>query len=94
MTQLEPTAGGDALLPVPLQLELGGRLRNIGKPKQWYMAVAEAIKNSMDALEDAYVKFNREGLGRSHFGARKRFGLAWYAGPCATRHNPRQWRRI
>jgi hypothetical protein len=45
-----------SLAPVPLQLELGGRLRNIGRPKHWYMAVAEAIKNSLDAIEDSRRK--------------------------------------
>lgn len=41
-----------ALSPVPLRQELSGRLRNIGKPKHWLMAVAEAITNSLHAIED------------------------------------------
>ena len=49
------------LTPVPLQLELGGRVRNISKPKHWYMAVAEAVKNSMDAIEEANEKAKRQG---------------------------------
>src|ERR1035437_3364693 len=65
-----PTAGsnlaqqsenGNNLTPVPLQLELGGRVRNISKPKHWYMAVAEAVKNSMDAIEEANEKAKRQG---------------------------------
>jgi hypothetical protein len=52
---------GSELVPVPLQLELCGRLRNIGKPKHWYMAVAEAIKNAMDAIEEANEKTKRQG---------------------------------
>jgi len=56
------TAGeGTSLVPVPLELELAGRLRNIGRPKHWYMAIAEAIKNSMDAIEDANQKTKRKG---------------------------------
>lgn len=39
--------------PVPLKLQLEGRLRNMGKPRHWYMAIAEAIKNSLDAIEDS-----------------------------------------
>lgn len=46
---------------VPLEIELGGRLRNIGRPKHWYMAIAEAIKNSMDAIEEANEKAKRDG---------------------------------
>jgi hypothetical protein len=57
-----PTTGdGASLAPVPLELELGGRLRNIGRPKHWYMAIAESIKNSMDAIEDANQSTKREG---------------------------------
>ncbi len=41
------------LLPVPLRLELSGRLRNVGKIKHWYMGIAEAIQNSMDAISDS-----------------------------------------
>jgi hypothetical protein len=52
----QTTENEKALSPVPLQLELGGRLRNIGRPKQWYMAIAEAIKNSLDAIEDSKRK--------------------------------------
>ena len=57
----DPSGTASALSPVPLQLELGGRLRNIGKPKHWYMAVAEATKNSMDAIEEAYEISKRQG---------------------------------
>jgi len=38
---------------VPLKFELGGRLRNITKLKHWQMAVAEAVKNAMDAIADS-----------------------------------------
>jgi hypothetical protein len=40
-------------VPVSLRFELEGRLRNIGKLKQWYMALAEAITNSFDSIEDS-----------------------------------------
>ena len=43
----------DHLVPVQLRQELAGRLRNISKLKHWQMAVAEAVKNSMDAIEDS-----------------------------------------
>lgn len=57
-----PTAELTAELnPVSLQLELGGRLRNIGKPKNWFIAVAEAIKNSIDAIEEASEQSTRRG---------------------------------
>jgi anti-sigma regulatory factor (Ser/Thr protein kinase) len=36
---------------VPFRFQLDGRLRNIGRPKEWYMAVAEAVKNAFDAIE-------------------------------------------
>lgn len=49
------------LAPITLEMELGGRLRNIGRPKHWYMAIAEAIKNSMDAIEEANEKTERDG---------------------------------
>lgn len=41
------------LVPVPLRQELVGRLRNTTKLKHWQMAVAEAVKNSMDAIADS-----------------------------------------
>ena len=41
------------LSPVPLQQELKGRLRNIGKLNHWLMAVAEAITNALHAVEDS-----------------------------------------
>src|ERR1700730_9347017 len=41
------------LSPVPLQQELKGRLRNIGKLNHWLMAVAEAITNGLHAVEDS-----------------------------------------
>src|SRR3989442_5865413 len=41
------------LTPVPLLAEVSGRIRNIGKPKSWYMAVAEAIKNALDSIEES-----------------------------------------
>lgn len=44
-------ANSNALVPVPLRQELVGRLRNMGKLKQWQMAVAEAVHNAMDAAE-------------------------------------------
>ena len=40
-------------VPVPLRQELVGRLRNMTKLKNWQMAVAEAIQNSMDAISDS-----------------------------------------
>lgn len=43
----------EQLVPVPLRQELTGRLRNISKLKHWQMAIAEAVKNSMDAIEDS-----------------------------------------
>src|ERR1035441_10155538 len=43
----------DHLVPVQLRQELAGRPRNISKLKHWQMAVAEAVKNSMDAIEDS-----------------------------------------
>lgn len=39
--------------PVSLKSQLGGRIRNIGRPKLWYMAVAEAVQNAMDAIEQS-----------------------------------------
>lgn len=36
---------------VPLRSKVSCRLRNLGKPRHWYMAVAEAIKNAMDSIE-------------------------------------------
>jgi len=57
-----PTTGdAKSFSPVPLEMELGGRLRNIGRPKHWYMAIAEAIKNSMDSIEEANEKAKRVG---------------------------------
>ena len=43
----------DDMSPVPLRQELRGRLRNIGKLTNWFMAVAEAITNSLDAVQDS-----------------------------------------
>ena len=43
----------DDMSPVPLRQELRGRLRNIGKLTNWFMAVAEAITNSLDAIQDS-----------------------------------------
>ena len=44
------------LLPVPIEQELEGRLRNIGKLNHWLMAVAEAITNALHAVEDSGQK--------------------------------------
>ena len=41
------------LLPVQLRQDLVGRLRNISKLKHWQMAIAEAVKNAMDAIEES-----------------------------------------
>lgn len=41
------------LAAVELRAELDGRLRNLGKLKHWCMAVAEGVKNAMDALEES-----------------------------------------
>ena len=63
-TLVSPSPSTDdakSLAPVPLEMELGGRLRNIGRPKHWYMAIAEAIKNSMDAIEEANETATRDG---------------------------------
>jgi hypothetical protein len=57
----QQSGNGSDLIPVPLEIELGGRIRNISKPKHWYMAVVEMIKNSMDAIEEANEKSKREG---------------------------------
>ena len=43
----------DDMSPVPLRQELRGRLRNIGKLTNWFMAVAETITNSLDAIQDS-----------------------------------------
>ena len=43
----------DQLIPVTLQAQLIGRLRNVSAPKNWCMAVAEAVQNSMDSIEDS-----------------------------------------
>src|SRR5262245_39397032 len=43
----------DDMSPVPLRQELRGRLRNIGKLTNWFMAVAEGITNSLDAIRDS-----------------------------------------
>lgn len=57
------------LTPVPLRLELNGRLRNISKLKHWQMAVAEAVKNAMDAISESgqrgaiTIEVKRETLG-------------------------------
>jgi hypothetical protein len=40
-----------SFVPVPIKATARGRVRNIGKPKHWYMALAEAIKNAMDSIE-------------------------------------------
>jgi hypothetical protein len=42
------------LQPVPIQQELRGRLRNIGKLNHWLMAVAEVITNALHAIEDSH----------------------------------------
>jgi hypothetical protein len=42
-----------APVPVSLRFELEGRLRNIGKLKQWYMALAETITNACDSIEES-----------------------------------------
>lgn len=44
-----------SLVPVPLRSVLAGRLRNItgGRPRHWLMAVAEAIQNALDAIEQS-----------------------------------------
>jgi hypothetical protein len=56
-----PTLVNPDLIQVPLEMELAGRLRNIGRPKHWYMAIAEAVKNSMDAIEEANDSAKRDG---------------------------------
>jgi len=43
----------DDMSPVALRQELRGRLRNIGKLTNWFMAVAEAITNALDAIQDS-----------------------------------------
>src|SRR5260370_22505608 len=43
----------DDMSPVPLRQELRGRLRNIGKLTNWFMAVAETITKSPDAIQDS-----------------------------------------
>jgi hypothetical protein len=50
-TMREPPLAEAALAPVALEIELGGRLNNIGKLKHWFMAIAEVVQNSMDSLE-------------------------------------------
>lgn len=39
--------------PVEIRQELAGRLRNIGKLKHWWMAVAEAVNNAFDSIQDS-----------------------------------------
>jgi hypothetical protein len=41
------------LQPVEFRQELAGRLRNIGKLKHWWMAVAEAVNNAFDSIHDS-----------------------------------------
>jgi hypothetical protein len=41
-----------SLEPVPLITTFGGRQRNITKLKHWYMAVAEAVQNALDAISE------------------------------------------
>lgn len=41
------------LVPVALRPRIHGRIRNLTKPKHWYMAIAEVIKNAMDSIEDS-----------------------------------------
>src|SRR5262245_4685302 len=46
---------------VPFRSHLGGRMRNIGKPRDWLMAIAEAVKNAMDSLEDKHKEGGKGG---------------------------------
>ena len=46
---------GETLEPVPLKFAFDGRLRNTSKLSNWKMAVAEAIQNSMDAIEESGI---------------------------------------
>src|SRR5438552_2605735 len=47
------TTNAESLTPVPLRFEMSGRIRNITRLKQWQMAIAEAVKNSMDAIAES-----------------------------------------